>query len=110
MTRNFSPEVHVFAGTLVPIVKVDSLGGSQANWHHAKPNKWAPQEPTQDEGTQLHEQFTRVAFGALLGNKPKNPSQIHREMATNNHQHVATSSSYSKPSRWPQPPRLTRKP
>ena len=94
----------------VLVVMADSLGGSRANWHHAKPFTRAPQEPTQDEGTQLHEQSTRGAFGAPPGNKPKNPSQIHREMATNNHQLVPTSSSCSKPSRWRQPPRVTRKP
>jgi hypothetical protein len=66
----------MLAVLLVPVVKADSLGGSHANWHHAKPYTRALQEPTQDEGTQLHEQFTRVAFGALSGNKPKNPSQI----------------------------------
>jgi hypothetical protein len=35
LTHNFSPEVHVLAGTLVPIVKADSLGGLQTNRHHA---------------------------------------------------------------------------
>ena len=92
----------------VLVVMADSLGGSRANWHHAKPFTRAPQEPTQDEGTQCHEQSTRGAFGAPPGNKPKNPSQIHREMATNNHQLVPTSSSCSKPPRWRQPLRVTR--
>jgi hypothetical protein len=50
------------------------------------------------------------AFGALPENKPKNPSQIHEEMATNNHQLVPTSSSCSKPSRCQQTPRIIRKP
>jgi hypothetical protein len=61
----------------VLIVTADSLGGSRTNWHHTKPFTWALQEPTQDEGTQCHEQSTRGAFGAPLENKPKNPSQIH---------------------------------
>ena len=74
--QDFSPEVHVLADTLIPVVKANSLGGSRANWHHAKPYTRVQQEPTQDEGTQLHEQSTRGAFGALPGNKPKNPSQI----------------------------------
>jgi hypothetical protein len=37
-----------------------------------------------------------------------NPSQIHQEMAINNHQHVPTFTSCCKPSRWRQPPRITK--
>jgi hypothetical protein len=75
LTLNFYPKVHVLAGTLVPVVKADSLGGLRANWHHTKPYTRALQEPTQDEGTHLHEQSTRGTFGASPGNKLKNPSQ-----------------------------------
>ena len=71
--QDFSPEVHVLADTLISVVKANSLGGSRANWHHANTYTRVQQEPTQDEGTQLHEQSTRGAFGALPGNKPKNP-------------------------------------
>jgi hypothetical protein len=43
---NFSLEVHVFAGTLVPIVST-TLGGSAANRYHTpNPPQEAPQEPT----------------------------------------------------------------
>jgi hypothetical protein len=69
----------MLAGTLVPVVKAGTLGGSRANRHHTKPNTWAPEEPTQDEGTQFHAQSTRGAFGVTPGNKPKNPSQITRK-------------------------------
>jgi hypothetical protein len=62
-----------------------------------------------NEGTQWQEQFTRVAFGAPLGNKPKNPSQSMSGVAMNNHQLVPILLRCSKPSRRRQPPRVTRK-
>jgi hypothetical protein len=34
LTHNFYFNVHVLAGTLVSVVKADSLGGSRANRHH----------------------------------------------------------------------------
>ena len=33
-TINFSSEVHLLAGKLVPVVAIHSLGGSHANRHH----------------------------------------------------------------------------
>jgi hypothetical protein len=33
-TINFSSEVHLLAGKLVPVVTIYSLGGSRANRHH----------------------------------------------------------------------------
>ena len=45
-TTNFSPEVHVLAGTLVPVVSTNT-GGSTANRYHTpSPPQEAPQEPT----------------------------------------------------------------
>ena len=32
--NDFSSEVHLLVGKLVPIVAIHSLGGSRANWHH----------------------------------------------------------------------------
>ena len=32
--HNFSPEVHLLVGKVVPVVTADSLGGSCANRHH----------------------------------------------------------------------------
>ena len=43
-TINFSSEVHLLAGKLVPVVAIHSLGGSHANRHHtANPQLGAAQ-------------------------------------------------------------------
>jgi hypothetical protein len=43
MTHDFSLEVRLLVGRLVPVVKADSLGGSRTNWHtQAKPYTRVP--------------------------------------------------------------------
>jgi hypothetical protein len=52
MTQRFFTKVHLLAGKLVPIVAIQSLRGSRANWHH-KPNAQSgTAQPTQDEDPQ----------------------------------------------------------
>ena len=63
MTIDFSPEVHLVATKLVPVVSTTQvvfrwlIGNSQA-----KPTTRAPQETTQMRVTQRHEQSTRVTL------------------------------------------------
>jgi hypothetical protein len=74
-THDFSPEVHVLAGTLRPRC-VDHHFVVRQLIDNPKPSSpRAPQESTASEVTQWHEQFTRVAFGAPPG-KAQHPSQI----------------------------------
>ena len=51
MTQDFSSEVHLLAGKLVPIVAIHSLGGSCANRHHTPNPQPGVAQPTQDEGS-----------------------------------------------------------
>ena len=47
--NDFSSEVHLLNGKLVPIVTIHSLGGSRANWHHMPNPQLGAAQPTQDE-------------------------------------------------------------
>ena len=49
---NFSSEVYLLAGKLVPIVAIHSLGGSHANRHHTPNPQLGAAQPTQDEDPQ----------------------------------------------------------
>ena len=51
-TINFSSEVHLLTGKLVPVVAIHSLGGSRANGHHTPNPQPGAAQPTQDEDTQ----------------------------------------------------------
>ena len=53
-TINFSFEVHLLAGKLVPVVAIHSLGGSRANWHHTPNPQSGAAQPTQDEDHTSH--------------------------------------------------------
>ena len=73
-TINFSFEVHLLAGKLVPVVVIHSLGGSRANRHHTPNPQPSVAQPTQDEDPQA----TRNSLGlplALRRGRHKNPSQ-----------------------------------
>jgi hypothetical protein len=48
MTQDFFTEVHLFAGKLVLIMAIYSLGGSRANWHHTPNPQPGAAQPTQD--------------------------------------------------------------
>jgi hypothetical protein len=78
MTHDFSLEVHLLAGKLVPIVMIHSLGGSRANRHHTSNPQPGAAQPTQDEDHMSHAQSTRVAFRDLPQGRHKNPSQAQR--------------------------------
>jgi hypothetical protein len=62
------PEAHLLVGKLVPVVTVDSLGGSCIGIHKPGPTQ-GHRKNLHNEVAQRHEQFTRVAFGAPPGNK-----------------------------------------
>ena len=47
--NDFSSEVHLLVGKLVPIVAIHSLGGSRANRHHMPNPQLGAAKPTQDE-------------------------------------------------------------
>jgi hypothetical protein len=74
-THDFSPEVHVLAGTLRPGCADHHFMVRQLIGNPKPSSPKAPQEPTASEVTQWHEQFTRVAFGVTPG-KAQHPSQI----------------------------------
>jgi hypothetical protein len=59
------------------------------------------------EITQWHEQFTRATLWRFTG-KGGRPLTRSPESATNNHQHMSKLLHCSNPSRWLQPPRVTR--
>jgi hypothetical protein len=48
-TINFSSEVHLLAGKLVPVVVIHSLRGSRANRHHTPNLQPSTTQPTQDK-------------------------------------------------------------
>ena len=51
-TINFSSEMYLLAGKLVPVVAIHSLGGSRANRHHTPNLQSGATQPTQDEDLQ----------------------------------------------------------
>jgi hypothetical protein len=69
------PEVHLLADKLVLVVSTvylvvrELIGVISLALHKGAARTYT------NEGTQRHEQFTRVAFDAPSGNKPKNLSQ-----------------------------------
>ena len=48
MTQDFSSDVHLLAGKLVPVVAIHPLGGSHANRHHTPNPQPCAAQPTQD--------------------------------------------------------------
>ena len=93
---------------LVPVVAIHSLRGSRANRHHMPNPQSGAAQPTQDEDHTTHEQSTRVPFGSPPG-KGQEPLTITTIGARDNHQPPLNDPRCSKPSRWRQPPRVTRK-
>ena len=76
-TINFSSEVHLLAGKLVPIVAIHSLGGSHANRHHTPNPQLGAAQPTQDEDPQATSNPLEYIL-ALCRGKVKNTSQSPR--------------------------------
>jgi hypothetical protein len=50
----FFSEVHLFAGKLVPVVAIHSLGGSRANKHNTPNPQPGVAQPIQDEDHTSH--------------------------------------------------------
>ena len=73
-TINFSSEVHLLAGKLVPIVVIHPLGGSRANRHHTPNLQLGAAQQTQDEDPQATQNPLELPL-ALRRGRPKNPSQ-----------------------------------
>jgi hypothetical protein len=109
MTHDFYSEVHVLTSTLIPIVSAvhlvvrELIDTTRSPWLGRRKN--LPQVRV----TQWNEQFTRVSFGSSPA-KSQEPLTITIGIATNKLQLMPITSSCSKPSRWRQPPRITRKP
>ena len=51
-TQDFSPEVHMLAGTLFPLCR-PTLGGSTANRYNTPSPQMGPQEPTHKGGSSM---------------------------------------------------------
>ena len=73
-TINFSSEVHLLAGKLVPVVAIHSLGGSRANRHHTPNPQPDVVQPTQDEDSQATRNPLELSL-VLRRGRHKNPSQ-----------------------------------
>ena len=71
--NDFSSEVHLPAGKLVPVVAIHPLGGSRANRHHMPKSRLGAIQPTQDGDHTSHEQSTEYLL-ALHREKVKNLS------------------------------------
>ena len=76
-TINFSSEVHLLAGKLVPVVAIHSLGGSRANRHHTPNPQPDVVQPTQDEDSQATRNPLELSLTLRRG-RHKNPSQAQR--------------------------------
>ena len=86
MTQDFSSEVHLLAGMLVPVVAIHSLGGSCANRHHMPNPQPGAAQPTQDEDPRTtsnplellfvisHEEGTRTPHKSLGGGQEQSPT------------------------------------
>ena len=72
-TINFSPEVHLLAGKLIPVVAIHSLRGSRANRHHTPNRQLGVAQPTQDEDPQATRNPLELSL-ALRRGRHKNPS------------------------------------
>ena len=108
-TINFSSEVHLLAGKLVPVVTIHPLGGSRTNWHHTPNPQSGAAQPTQDGDHTSHEQSTRVAFGAPPG-KAQEPLTITMIRAEDNHLPSLDDPPITRLSRCWQTPKVTRSP
>jgi len=108
MTQRFIPEVHLLAGKLVHVVAIHPLKGSRANRHHVPNPLSGAAQPTQNRDPQATSNPLELPLTLRRGTQ-KNPSQS-PELATNYHQHVSKLLRCFKPSRWWQPPRVTRNP
>jgi K+-transporting ATPase A subunit len=73
-TINFSFEVHLLAGKLIPIVVIHSLGGSRANRHHTPNPQPGAVQLTQNEDPQAMHNPLGLPL-ALHQGRHKNPSQ-----------------------------------
>jgi hypothetical protein len=73
-TINFSFEVHLLAGKLVPAVAIHSLGGSHANRHHTPNPQLGAAQPIQDEDPQATHNPLELPLALHLG-RHKNLSQ-----------------------------------
>jgi hypothetical protein len=104
-TRFFT-NVYLFAGKLIPVMAIHSLGGSHANRHHTPNWQSGTTQPTQDEDHTSHKQSTRVPFNSLPG-KGQEPLTITAVEAGDNHLPPLDDPRCTKPSRWWQPPRET---
>jgi hypothetical protein len=71
---NFSSEVHLLAGKLVPIVAIHSLRCSRANRHHTSNPQPDAAQPTQDEDPQATCNPLDLPL-VLRRRRHKNPSQ-----------------------------------
>jgi hypothetical protein len=89
-----------------------TLGGSAANrcFTNLAQQMGTARIYPQVRVTQWYEQFTRVAFGAPPGNKPKNPSQYNTWLGADTITKSPHQSTNHQPSRWQQSPRVTRNP
>ena len=106
----FSRGSHAFQHAMSPLCR-PTLGGSAAkrcctNLIHTIGYR---KNLSTCEVTQRHEQSTRVTFRLSVGEGTR-PLTIMPCVATKNHQLVPTLLRCYKPSRWWQPPRVTRKP
>ena len=72
--NDFSSEVHLLAGKLVPVVLIHSLGASCANSHHMPNPQPGAAQPTQDEDPQATRNPLELPL-ALPWGRHKNPSQ-----------------------------------
>ena len=73
-TINFSFEVHLLTGKLVPVVAIHSLGGSRANRHHTPNPQPGATQSTQDEDSQATRNPLELPL-ALHEGRHNNPSQ-----------------------------------
>jgi hypothetical protein len=93
----------LFAGKLVLIVVIQSLGGSRTNWHYMPNPQYGVTQPTQDDDHMIHEQSTRVHFGSSP-RKGQEPLTITTIRAGDKHLPPLDDPRCTKPSRWRQPP------
>jgi len=102
----FSPEVHVLASTLRPrcvdqhlvVRRLRGVAQTSSSLGHSK------------NLPQLNDTHNPLKLSLALHRGRHKTPHNHREMATDNHQLVSMLLYCSKPFRWRQPPRVTRKP
>jgi hypothetical protein len=109
VTHNFSPKVHVLAGTLRPRC-VDHHFMVRRLIGNPKPS--SPKSTTRTY-RKWGNSITRAIYKSCFWRSAREgttPLTNHREVAKNKHHSCHYSSTASKPSRWRQPPRVTRIP